>query len=133
MVIDVKHVVPLTLLAQVCVSLVVAAVLWVWWDGVAAASAVLGAVAVVVPNGYLAARLLLPSRDQSARAMLSSAWRGEAGKVLLTALLLGVIFGFVRPISPLAVLAGFIAAQLAMFGGLLLGSGPRAQEAMTKS
>jgi ATP synthase protein I len=132
-VIDVKHVVPLTLLAQACVSLVVAAVLWVSVGEVAATSALLGGAAAVVPNGFLAARLLQPSRDQSAKAMMRSAWFGEIGKVLLTALLFGVIFGFVRPISPLAVFAGFIAAQLVVFGGLLIGSRPSAQEAMTKS
>ncbi len=99
MVIDVKHVVPMTLLVQACVSLVVAAVLWVWMGEVAGMSALLGGVTVVVPNGFLAARLLQPSRDESARAMMRSAWFGEIGKVLLTALLFGVIFGFVRPIS----------------------------------
>jgi len=132
-VIDVKHVVPLTLLVQACASLVVAAVLWVWMGEVAGISAVLGGVAVVIPNGFLAARLLQPSRDESAKAMMGAAWFGEIGKVLLTALLFGVIFGFVRPISPLAVLAGFIAAQLMMFGALLLGGGAGAKEAMTKS
>ena len=127
--IDVKNVVPLTLLVQASMSVVMAAVLWARWGDLAAVSALLGGVAVVIPNGFLAARLLKPSRDQSARAMLRSAWLGEIGKVLLTALLLGVIFGVVRPIEPLAVLAGFIAAQLAMFGTLLLGGGGSAQEA----
>jgi ATP synthase protein I len=132
-VIDVKHVVPLTLLVQACVSLALAAVLWVSVGELAATSAVLGGAAAVVPNGFLAARLLAPSRDQSAQAMMRSAWFGEIGKVLLTALLFGVIFGFVRPIQPLAVFAGFIAAQLVVFGALLLGGGVNAQEAMTKS
>lgn len=121
MVIDVKHVVPLTLLVQACVSLVVAAVLWVWTGRVAASSALLGGAAVVIPNGFLAARLLQPSRDHSAKAMMRSAWVGEIGKVLLTALLFGVIFGFVRPLEPWAVFAGFIAAQLVVFGALLVG------------
>ena len=133
MVIDVKHVVPLTLLVQACVSLVLAAVLWISVGEVAAMSALLGGAAVVVPNGFLAARLLAPSRDESAGAIMRAAWFGEIGKVLLTALLFGVIFGFVRPISPLAVFAGFIAAQLVVFGALLLGGGVGAQEAMTKS
>jgi hypothetical protein len=47
--------------------------------------------------------------------------------------LFGVIFGFVRPIQPLAVFAGFIAAQLVVFGGLLVGNGAGAQQVMTKS
>jgi ATP synthase protein I len=128
-VIDVKHVVPLTLLAQASVSVVVAVVLWAWWGDIAAKSAMLGGLAIVVPNAFSAARLLTPSRDESARAMLRSAWVGEIGKVLLTALVVGVIFGFVRPIEPLAVFAGFIAAQLTVFGALLLGSGAAAHVA----
>ena len=129
--IDEKHVVPVTLLVQACVSFGVAAVLWGWLGEVAGFSALLGGVAVVIPNGFLAARLLTPNRDVSATAMMRSAWLGEIGKLTLTALLFGVIFGFVRPIEPPAVFAGFIAAQLVVFGALLLGSGAR--QAMTKS
>jgi ATP synthase protein I len=126
-VIDVKHVAPLTLLAQACVSALVALALWLWLGEVAAVSALLGGAAAVVPNGFLAARLLQPSRDQSARAMMRSAWLGEIGKLLLTVLLFGVIFAFVRPLSPPAVFAGFIAATLVLFGALLIGSGAGAQ------
>jgi ATP synthase protein I len=132
-VIDVKHVVPLTLLAQACVSLALAAVAWVWQGEVAGMSALLGGMVAVVPNAFLAARLLKPSRDQSARAMMGAAWLGEAGKLLLTAVLFGVIFGFVRPIEPLAVFAGFIAAQLVVFGALLVGGGIGSNDPMTKS
>lgn len=132
-VIDVKHVVPLTLLAQACASLGVAAALWVWLGDVAGASALLGGMVAVMPNAFLAARLLKPSRDQSAQAMMRAAWFGEIGKVLLTALLFGAIFGFVRPLSPVAVFAGFIAAQLVVFGALLFGGGVGGQAAMTKS
>ena len=127
--IDVKHVVPLTLLVQACVSVVAAAVLWAWMGEVAGVSALLGGVTVVIPNAFLAARLMKPSRDQSAKAMMRSAWFGEIGKVLLTALLFGVVFGFVRPIEPLAVFAGFIATQFVVFGALLLCGGVGAQEA----
>lgn len=133
MVTDVKHVVPLTLLVQACASLATAAAFWAWQGEVAGVSALLGGAAAVVPNGFLAARVLAPNRDVSARAMMRSAWVGEIGKLLLTALAFGVIFGFVRPLSPLAVFAGFIAAQLVVFGALLVGSGPHAQQAMTKS
>jgi hypothetical protein len=53
--------------------------------------------------------------------------------LLLTAMLFGMIFGIVRPIEPLAVFAGFIAAQLVVFGALLVGNGGGATDAMTKS
>jgi ATP synthase protein I len=132
-VIDVTRVVPLTLLAQACVSCVLAAALWAGFGEIAAVSALLGGATVVIPNGFLAARLLTPSNDQSAKAMMRSAWFGEIGKVLLTAVLFGVIFGFVRPISPPAVFAGFIAAQWVVFGALLLGGGVGTNEALTKS
>jgi ATP synthase protein I len=127
---DVKHVVPVTLLVQLCVSVVVAVALWAWMGEVAGASALLGGAAVVIPNGFLAVRLLLPSRDESARSIMRAAWTGEVGKVLLTALLFGLIFGFVRPLEPLAVFVGFVAGQLVMLGTLLLaGGGGGAQEA----
>jgi ATP synthase protein I len=132
-VIDDKHVVPVTLLVQLCVSVVVAVALWAWIGEVAGMSALLGGAAVVIPNGFLAARLMKPNRDVSARAMMRSAWIGEIGKLLLTVLLFGVIFGVVRPIQPSAVFAGFIAAQFVVFGALLLGGGGGAREAMTKS
>jgi ATP synthase protein I len=131
-VIDVKHVVPVTLLAQTCVSLVAAAVLWAWMGAPAGMSALLGGVAVVIPNAFLAARLLRPSRDESMTAIMRSAWIGEIGKLLLTVLLFAAIFGAVRPSEPLAVFCGFIAAQMVVFGALLLGGAPRT-EAITKS
>jgi ATP synthase protein I len=131
-VIDVKHVVPVTLLVQLCVSVVIAVVLWAWVGKVAGASALLGGAAVVTPNGFLAARLLRPTRDESARAIMRSAWIGEIGKLLLTVLMFAAIFAAVRPLEPLAFFGGFIAAQLVIFGALFLGGAPRT-EAISKS
>ncbi|HVS25417.1 MAG TPA: ATP synthase subunit I [Gammaproteobacteria bacterium] len=119
--IAVERVVPLTLLAQAGVSMLLAAVLWPRFGDTAALSTLLGGAAAVVPNGFLAARMLTPSRDPRGVAIMRAAWIGEIGKILLTALAFGVIFGFVRPLSPPAVFAGFIAAQLGVFGALLVG------------
>jgi ATP synthase protein I len=130
---DVKHVVPVTLLAQACVSIVVAAASWIGFGSVAAVSAVLGGATAVVPNAFLAARLLTPTHDLGHQAMLRSAWIGEMGKLLLTVVLFGVIFGFVRPLAPLAVFLTFIAAQLVPFGALLIGDGAPPKELVTKS
>ena len=130
--IDVKHVVPVTLLVQVCLSFVAAAVFWGWMGGVGAVSALLGGVAVVIPNAFLAARLLRPTRDESLTAIMRSAWIGEIGKLLLTVLLFAAIFGAVRPLEPVAFFSGFIAAQMVIFGALLVGGAQRTQ-AITKS
>jgi ATP synthase protein I len=132
-VMDVKHVVPVTLLAQLCVSIVAAAVCWAGFGGVAAVSAALGGATAVVPNAFLAARLLTPTSDLGHQAMLRSAWIGEMGKLLLTVLLFGVIFGFLRPLAPLAVFVTFIAVQLVPFGALLIGDSGSPKELMTKS
>ena len=63
--IDVKHVVPVTLLVQVCVSFVAALAFWAGMDATAGKSALLGGIAVVIPNGFLAARLLRSAADLS--------------------------------------------------------------------
>lgn len=131
--IDVKHVVPVTLLAQFCVGLAVAGVAWVWFGATAGMSALLGAATAVMPNGFLAARLLQSNRDPSDHAMMSAARIGEFGKLLLTVVLFAVIFGFVRPLAPLAVFVGFIAAQLTVFGAFLIGDGAPSNEVVRKS
>jgi len=128
----VERVVPLTLLAQAGVSMVLAAVLWLRFGETVAVSTLLGGAAAVVPNGFLAARVLNPKRPVD--ALMRAAWLGEIGKILLTALAFGVIFGFVRPLSPPAVFAGFIAAQLVVFGALFVGdSGGSDRKMATKS
>jgi ATP synthase protein I len=125
--------VPLTLLAQVGVTLGAGALSWFWQGQVAGMSALLGGMTAVVPNAFLAARLL-QGTALSASGMMRSAWFGEIGKILLTALSFGVIFGFVRPLAPLAVFGGYIAAQAVIFGALLYGGvGAGNKRAMTKS
>ena len=117
---DDRRFLPLTLLAQVGVGLCLAAVVWLWQGGVAATSVVAGTLVAVIPNTFLAARLLGARND--ARALLRSAWIGEAGKLLLTVLLFGVVFAFLRPLSAAAVFTGFIAAQFVVMGSLLVGN-----------
>ena len=128
---DDSRVVPLTLVGQTVVTVCLAAGTWIWQGQVAGVSALLGGATAVIPNGFLAARLLQWRAGSSAASLLGSVWIGAAGKLLLTAVLFAAIFGAVRPLTPLAVFCGFIAAQLVTFGALLLGGGRRT-EAITK-
>jgi ATP synthase protein I len=112
---------PLILLVQAGVCLGVGGLAWLWAGETAAVSALLGGAAAVIPNAFLAARLL--AARATAPAVLRAAWIGELGKLLLTATAFIVIFAFVRPISAPAVFAGFIAVQLVMFGALVTGNG----------
>ena len=113
----------LILLAQVVVSCLLAGVLALWQGQVVAVSTLLGGAIAVIPNAFLAARLLQPRAGDSAQAMLKAAWLGEIGKLVLTGLLFAIVFVAVRPLSALAVFGGFIAAQLVIFGAPLIGGG----------
>jgi len=106
------------LLAQSGVTIVVAGIAWIWLGKVAAYSAILGGVACVLPNGFLAARILALRGAPTARNMMRTAYVGEAGKLILTFLLFGIIFASVRPLSPGLVFVGFIAAQAVMWVAL---------------
>jgi ATP synthase protein I len=107
--------VPFALLAQMLAGCLVAAVAGAWFGQTAAVSALLGGLAVVVPNAFLALMLLTADLE----ALMRAAWIGEVGKLALTTVLFALIFALVRPISPAAALAGLIGAQLVL---LLAGS-----------
>jgi ATP synthase protein I len=111
----------LLLLAQTAIALVVAAGLALWQGRLAAISALLGGAIAVIPNAFLAARLLHPKARSSAKALLRAAWLGEIGKLVLTALLFAIVLVTMRPISALGLFGGFIATQLVIFGAPLLG------------
>jgi len=121
--IDDRRVVPLTLLAQAGVAAALAALLGLWLGRVAGISALLGGITAVAPNAFLAARLVGPRREDDAAAILRSARVGVIGKLVLTAVLFGVIFVAVRPLSAVAVFGGFIAAQSVVLAALLIGGG----------
>jgi ATP synthase protein I len=112
----------LILLVQLAAALAVAAVLALWQGQLVAVSALLGGAIAVIPNAFLAARLLGPRAGSSAKALLRAAWLGEIGKLLLTALLFSVALVTIRPISAFGLFGGYIAAQLVIFSLPLLGS-----------
>jgi ATP synthase protein I len=119
MVADDSRAIPLVLLAQAAMCLAGGVLAWLSAGRTAGVSALLGGAAAVVPNAFLAARLLTP---RSAKALLRAAWIGETGKLLMTAGFFAAIFTFVRPVSAPAVFAGFIAVQLVVFGALFYGN-----------
>jgi ATP synthase protein I len=68
----------------------------------------------------LALRLAVPRRDPGAHSLLRAAYIGELGKLALTVLIFSIVFTLVRPLAAAALFAGFIAAQLVTFAGLLM-------------
>ncbi len=108
------------LVGQIGVGAVLAAAAWGIYGHVAGYSALLGSLTCVIPNAFLALRLVAPRRDPGARALIRAAYFGELGKLALTVLMFSIVFVFVRPLSPAALFAGFIAAQLVTFAGFLV-------------
>ena len=114
--------IPRVLVAQFLVGVVLAAVIWGVFGKVAGYSALLGSLAAVIPNAFLALRLVVPRRDSGAQALVGAAWIGEIGKLALTVLFFSLVFTLVRPLNAAALFAGFIATQLVIFSGLLMRS-----------
>ena len=108
------------LILQLMVGVGLAAILWGIYGIVVGYSTVLGSLTCVIPNGYLALRLIAPRRDPGARALVRAAWVGELGKLALTVLLFSLVFTLVRPLSAAALFAGFIASQLVTLSGLVM-------------
>ncbi|MCH7829984.1 MAG: ATP synthase subunit I [Proteobacteria bacterium] len=110
------------LMWQLLIGVVLAAVLWGVFGKVAGYSAALGGLTCVIPNAFLALRLVVPRRDRGAESLLRATWIGEIGKLALTVLIFSLVFSLVRPLSAAALFAGFIATQLMVFSGLLMRS-----------
>ena len=112
--------IPRVLMWQFLVGTALAAVLWGVFDTVAGYSAFLGSLICVIPNAFLALRLVVPRRDPGAGALMGAAWIGEIGKLALTVLFFTLVFTLVKPLSGAALFAGFITTQLVVFSGLLM-------------
>ena len=112
--------IPRVLMWQLLVGVVLAAGLWGVFGKLAGYSAFLGSLAAVIPNAFLALRLLVPRRDPGAQALVGAAWIGEIGKLALTVLIFTLVFTLVRPLSAAALFAAFILTQLVVFSGLLM-------------
>jgi len=112
--------IPRVLMWQFLVGVFLAAVLWGVFGKVVGYSALLGSLISVIPNAFLALRLVVPRSDPGAQALLGAAWIGEIGKLALTVLFFTLVFTLVRSLSAAALFAGFITTQLVVFSGLLM-------------
>jgi ATP synthase protein I len=113
---DEQRLLPLTLIAQVALSFALALVLGVFAGRTAGTSALLGGIAAFAPNAFLAARLM----NADVESLMRAAWIGEIGKLLLAAVLFGMIFALVRPLSVPAVFGGFLVTHFAILPMMFL-------------
>ena len=115
-----SNIIVTVLALQLAVGVALAALFWGLAGGVAGYSALLGSLTCVIPNAFLATRIVLARQDRGARDLIRAAWVGEMGKLALTVLMFSIVFVTVRPLAAGSLFAGFIAAQLVTFAGFLL-------------
>ena len=111
------------LLTQLATALGVAAIVWAGLGSERAIPTLLGGLIGVVPNAFLAARLMSPRAGSSARSLLRAGWIGEAGKIAIAALLFVAVFVALKPLHPGFLFTGYIATLLALPVGLLFDRG----------
>ena len=108
------------LAVQIGLGAAVAAVLWGSLGEVAGYSALLGCLASVLPNSFLALRIAVSRRDPGAKSLVRAAYIGEIGKLALTVLLFSIVFVVVRPLAAAPFFAGFVVTTMVPLLGLLI-------------
>jgi len=111
------------LFAQAAMALGLAAIVWLWLGLERAIPTLLGGVIGVVPNAFLAARVMSPRAGRSAQSLLRAGWLGEIGKLVIAALLFAAVFATLKPLHPGFLFTGYIATLLALPAGLLFDRG----------
>ena len=107
------------LLTQLAAGLVLAAAVWIWLGSGRAIPTLMGGLIGVVPNAFLAARLMSPRAGGSARSLLRAGWLGEIGKLVIAAAMFAAVFATLKPLHPEFLFAGYIATLLALPVALL--------------
>ena len=108
------------LILQLIVSLAVALVLWIFQGLIAGYSGLLGGLVALIPNCYFAYRVYRYSGARSARAIVGEFYSGEAGKLILTAVLFITVWLAVKPLVVAAVFGGYIAVLATGASALLI-------------
>jgi ATP synthase protein I len=116
------------LITQAATAAGLAAIVWLALDSGRAIPTLVGGLIGVVPNAFLAARVMSPRAGASATRLLRAGWLGEIGKLVIAALLFVVAFRTLKPLHPGFLFTGYIATLLAMPVGLLFdGKGGEAE------
>jgi F0F1-type ATP synthase assembly protein I len=113
------HTVRTILLTQAATALGVAAIVWIGLGSERAIPTLVGGMIGVVPNAFLAARVMSPRAGADAKSLLRAGWLGEIGKLVIAAILFIAAFRTLEPLHPGFLFTGYIATLLAMPVGLL--------------
>ncbi|WP_028241485.1 F0F1 ATP synthase subunit I [Stutzerimonas azotifigens] len=99
------------LMVQLGVALATPLGLWLWQGSVAGYSGLCGGMIAFLPNLYFARKAFRFSGARAAQSIVRSFYAGEAGKLVLTAVLFALTFAGVKPLDALAVFGVFLLTQ----------------------
>lgn len=103
---DRMRVVRWVLAGQAGMVLIVGGLGW-FFDPLSARSAFLGGAICFIPTCWFALRAFRHKGARSANEIVRSIYAGASGKMVLTIVLFGFVFAYVKPINAVAVFAGF--------------------------
>jgi ATP synthase protein I len=104
---------------QVAVAFGVAALFLLFGNGVSAKSALIGGAIAFMPGAFYALRVIR-SRHSAPDRLLRAHSVGEFGKLMLTVLLFGATFAWVKEISVLPLFAAYIATLFVYWAALVM-------------
>jgi ATP synthase protein I len=96
-------------------------------DITAGKSALIGGLICWLPNCYFALRAFRHRGARAARLIIRSFYAGQAGKMVMSAVMFAVTFIYVKPINPLALFAGYVGVQVLNWIVPLIASGMEAK------
>lgn len=104
------------IILQVLITVLICGLCYGMGGLLAAKSALLGGLVVILPNAYFAWRALRYNQTRSAAAVLGSMYAGELGKIALSAVMFALVFKFVET---LAIETFFIVFAIVLISGAL--------------
>ena len=109
------------LLAQLVVILLAVAALYGWRGAVSGYSGLCGGLIAWLPNLYFAHKAFRFSGARAAQSIVRSFYAGEAGKLILTAVLFALAFVVVKPLEAPTLFGVFVLAlSVGWFAPLLM-------------
>ncbi|WP_298624170.1 F0F1 ATP synthase subunit I [uncultured Legionella sp.] len=94
-------------LVQLSITIVLAALCAIVFNINAASSALLGGLVCIIPNAYFASKLFKHQGARAAKQIVSSFYKGEAAKIILSICLFTAVFILFK-ITPLAFFTSYI-------------------------
>ena len=104
---------------QLGITLLAGLVAWALKGTVAGYSAVLGGLICVIPSTFLGMRMMAVRHSNNPQKMLNAAYLGEAGKWFLSFGFFALVYIWIKPLHPVSLLMGFIAAQGGVWAAIL--------------